>query len=147
MKGICLQSDSHTYLLDTNIILRFLLADDPAQTRSTTELMVKVGEGKVSVEIKDFVLLETVWVLEASCRVPRKEIADKLINILNLSGIVNASRSTLIQALLSFKETKMDLVDCLLAAYSSPTTPVISFDGDLKKLGALRGEINRSSFE
>jgi predicted nucleic-acid-binding protein len=141
MKGIGLQSDSLTYLLDTNIILRFLLADDPAQTRSATELMSKVDEGKISVEIKDFVLLETVWVLEASCRVPRKEIADKLINILTLSGIVNANRSTLIQALLSFKETRIDLADCLLAAYSSPATPVVSFDRDLKKLGAHRSAI------
>lgn len=136
-----MQTDSSTYLLDTNIILRFLLADDPAQSRSATELMSKVDEGNVSLEIKDFVLLETVWVLEASCRVPRKEIADRLINILNLSGIVNANRSTLIQALLSFKETSIDLADCLLAAYSSPATPVISFDGDLKKLGAHKGEI------
>lgn len=136
-----MQTDSSTYLLDTNIILRFLLADDPAQSCSATELMSKVDEGNVSVEIKDFVLLETVWVLEASCRVPRKEIADRLINILNLSGIVNANRSTLIQALLSFKETSIDLADCLLAAYSSPATPVISFDRDLKKLGAHKGEI------
>jgi predicted nucleic-acid-binding protein len=141
MKGVCLPSDSHTYLLDTNIILRFLLADDPAQTRSATELMSKVDEGKVTVEIKDFVLLETVWVLEASCHVPREEIADKLINIFNLSGIANANRSTLIQALLSFKETSIDLADCLLAAYSSPATPVISFDRDLIKLGAHKGAI------
>jgi len=131
-----LQSDSHTYLLDTNIILRFLLADDPVQTRSATELMSKIDEGKISAEIKDFVLLETVWVLETSCRVPRTEIADKLINILNLSGIVNTKRSTLIQAMLSFKETRIDLADCLLAAYSSPATPVVSFDRDLKRLGA-----------
>lgn len=131
-----MQSHPRTYLLDTNIILRFLLADDPAQTRSATKLMSQVDEGNVLVEIKDFVLLETVWVLEASCRVPRKEIADKLISILNLSGIVNANRSTLIQALLSFKESKIDLADCLLAAYSSPATPVVSFDRDLKKLGA-----------
>jgi predicted nucleic-acid-binding protein len=136
MKGIRLQSDSHTCLLDTNIILRFLLADDPTQTRNATELMAKVDQGKASAEIKDFVLLETVWVLESSCRVPRNEIADRLINILNLSGIVNANRSTMIQALLSFKESKIDLADCLLAAYSSPATPVISFDRDLKKLGA-----------
>jgi predicted nucleic-acid-binding protein len=141
MKGMRLQADSHTYLIDTNIILRFLLGDEPAQTRSATELMSKVDEGKVSVEIKDFVLVETVWVLETSCRVPRKEIADTLINLLNLSGIVNANRSMLIQALLSFKETKIDLVDCLLAAYSSPDTPVISFDRDLKKLGAHKAEI------
>lgn len=131
-----MQSDSQTYLLDTNIILRFLLADDPAQTRSATELMFKIDEGKISAEIKDFVLLETVWVLEASCHVPRTDIADKLIYILNLSGIVNTNRSTLIQAMLSFKETRIDLADCLLAAYSSAATLVVSFDRDLKRLGA-----------
>jgi hypothetical protein len=53
---------------------------------------VKDREQILSVENNDFVLLETLWVLEASCRVPRKEIADKLINILNLSGIVNVNR-------------------------------------------------------
>lgn len=136
-----MQSDSPTYLLDTNIILRFLLADDPTQTQRATSLMTNVAAGQILAEIKDFVLLESVWVLDASFHIPRWEITEKLINILNFSGIINANRSILIQALLNFKETKIDLADCLLAAYSSPVTPVVSFDRDLKKLGAHMGSI------
>jgi predicted nucleic-acid-binding protein len=135
------QSKAPTYLLDTNIILRFLLADDPAQTRKATTLITDIAEGRIAAELKDFILLELAWVLEVSCQVPRREIADKLINILNLSGIVNSNRANLIQALLNYKTTKIDLADCLLAAYSSPDTPVISFDKDFQKLGAHLGSI------
>lgn len=136
MKGCSVQSDTPTYLLDTNIILRFLLADDPAQSPKATILMTNIAEGQTNAELKDFILLELAWVLEVSCQVPRREIADKLINVLNLSGIVNTNRSILIQALLNYKTTKIDLADCLLAAYSSPDRPVISFDKDFRKLGA-----------
>jgi len=135
------QSDSPTYLLDTNIVLRFLLADDPDQTQQATELMSDAAEGRIRVEIKDFVLLELVWVLEGRCHVPRNQIADRLINILNFSGITNANRSNLIQALFHYKETRIDLADCLLATYSSPDAPVVSFDSDLNKLGAHMGLI------
>lgn len=131
-----MQSNSQTHLLDTNIILRFLLGDDPEQSKTAKGLMTKICDGLTNAEIKDFVLLESVWVLDASFHIPRSEIAEKLINILNFSGIVNTNRSTLIHALLRFKETKIDLADCLLAAYSSPATPVVSFDRDLRKLGA-----------
>lgn len=103
--------------------------------------MAKICDGLIIAEIKDFVLLESVWVLDVSFSIPRFEIADKLINILNFSGIVNTNRSILIHALLSYKETNIDLADCLLAAYSSLDTPVVSFDRDLEKLGAHIGAI------
>jgi len=135
------QSDDPAYLLDTNIILRFLLADDPNQSQKARTLMANIAGGQVLAEVKDFIILELTWVLESSCYVPRQEIADKLINILNFSGIVNSNRATLIQALLNYKKTRIDLADCLLAAYSAPDTPVFSFDKDLKRLGAHLGSI------
>ncbi len=133
-------SEKQTHLLDTNIILRFLLGDDPKQSKIVNKLMTSICDGQTLAQIKDFVLLETVWVLDASFHIPHDEIADKLINILNFTGITNSNRSILIRALLDFKEKNIDLADCLLAAYSSPSMPVVSFDKDLKRLRAHLAE-------
>ena len=124
-------------LLDTNVVLRFLLADDPEQSRKATAFFGAVEKGERQASIKEFILLELVWVLENACRVPRNEIADKLSTILSFSGMVSPGRYAMIRALLLYKETRIDFADCLLAACSSPATPVVTFDRDLEKLNAV----------
>ena len=50
--------------LDTNVLLRFLVADDAAQNRRAAEFIETVLENKGTLYISDIVLVETVWVLE-----------------------------------------------------------------------------------
>jgi predicted nucleic acid-binding protein len=57
--------------------------------------------------------------------------------ILNFSGIANSNRSELLQALLKFETSNTDIVDCVLAAMSSSSRVVVSFDKDMLKLKAV----------
>jgi len=68
--------------------------------------------------------------------VPRTEIVGSISAVLNFSGIVNTDRSEILKALLAYETSNTDIVDCILAARSSPDKPVISFDKDLEKLKA-----------
>jgi predicted nucleic acid-binding protein len=43
----------------------------------------------------------------------------------------------ILEALLKFKKSNTDIVDCILAAYSSSDKVVVSFDKDLEKLKAV----------
>jgi len=49
-------------------------------------------------------------------------------------GIVNTDKSQSLSALLKYEATNTDIVDCILAAASTESRPVISFDSDIEKL-------------
>jgi len=51
------------FLIDTNIIIRFLIGDDEEQLQIATEIFKKVEDGEIEVEILDSVLMETLFVL------------------------------------------------------------------------------------
>jgi predicted nucleic-acid-binding protein len=125
------------YLIDTNIILRFLLGDHSEFSPKATAFMSEVSDGTIKAEILDVVTAECVYVMEKFYRIPREKISEKLSKILNFSGMVNSNRSELIQALLKFETSNADIVDCILAAMSSSSRVVISLDKDMLKLKAV----------
>ena len=53
------------HLADTNILLRFLIGDDPPKAARATALMGRVERAEEVLEITDEVLTETVWTLES----------------------------------------------------------------------------------
>ena len=126
------------YLIDTNVILRYLLGDHAEFSPKAESFMLDVSEGTKKAEIMDAVIVECIYVMEKYYRIPKSEIVGKLSGILNFSGIVNPGKSEILEALLKYAELNIDIVDCILATYSSNSKIVISFDKDLEKLKALR---------
>jgi predicted nucleic-acid-binding protein len=116
------------YLIDTNVILRYLMADHEKFSPKAKAFMVKVSQEKTKAEIPAVVIVECVYVMEKFYRIPRREIADKLSRIFNLSEIL--------EALIYFEASKADIVDCLLAAASAHDRIVVSFDKDFTELKA-----------
>ena len=125
------------YLIDTNVILRYLLGDHPKFSPKAESFMGDISEGTKKPEIFDVVIVECIYVMEKYYQIPKNEISTMLSGILNFSGIVNPDRSELLEALLKYNSTNIDIVDCILAAHSSPEKVVVSFDKDMKKLKAV----------
>ncbi len=132
-----MESPEKVYLIDTNAILRYLLDDHETYSPKAKTFMLQVSQGKKKVEIPAVVAVECIYVLEKYYAVPRNEIVESISAILNFSGVVNTDRSEILEALLKFKTSNTDIVDCILAAQSSPEKPVVSFDKDLEKLNAV----------
>jgi predicted nucleic acid-binding protein len=123
-------------LLDANVILRFVLGDDPIQSPRAHALMKRLETSQELAEVEDVVLAEIIWVLEKRARVPRFEIVRILSDLLIFSGIRYRGKRVGLQALTHFGSTNCDIADCLLAARArSRQTKVFSFDSDFKKLG------------
>jgi len=123
-------------LLDTNVLLRFLLADDPVQSSRAHALLKRLESDGERAELEDVVLAETVWVLEKRANVPRSEIVRALSDVLVFPGIWFRGKRVGLQALTYFGSTNCDIADCLLAARAkSRRARVLSFDHDFKKLG------------
>jgi predicted nucleic-acid-binding protein len=124
------------YLIDTNVILRYLLADHEKFSPKAKAFMVKVSQEKTRAEIPAVVISECVYVMEEFYRIPRLEITDTLGRILNFSWIVNPDKSEILEALIKYEASNADIVDCLLAASSAPDRVVVSFDKDFTRLKA-----------
>ena len=125
-------------LLDTNVLLRYLLGDDPVQSPRARVLFNRLEQSSERCEIPEVTLVETVWVLSKQAGVPRGIIASDLAGILKLPGIRHPRKRVWMDALTLFASTNCDMADCLLAAQAkSRGMSVTSFDADFRKLGCV----------
>lgn len=122
-------------LPDTNTIVRYLVADDPALHAKAKEFFDKVKHGGVKAVILESVIAECIYVLTKIYKVPRDRAAGSLIDILRYKGIANDDQQELIRALTLCSERGLDIVDCILyAKAASAEYHLFSFDANLNKL-------------
>ncbi len=124
------------YVIDTNVILRYLLADHKDLYRRAKAVMEEIRLGEKKVLILDSVIAECVYVLLKVYNVPRNEIAEKLKGILAYKGVVGREKELLMEALDIFARNNVDIVDAFVFAFATSTKErqLLSFDRDLKKL-------------
>ncbi|MEW6615298.1 MAG: PIN domain-containing protein [Thermodesulfobacteriota bacterium] len=125
------------YLIDTNIILRYLLEDHEEYSPRAKAFMMDISNGIKKAEILDVVIVESIYVMEKFYNIPKDEIVDKLSKIMNFPGVINPNRSEILNALLKYESLDIDIVDCILAAKSSSEKVVVSFDKDMERLKAV----------
>ena len=122
-------------LPDTNIIVRYLVADDPDMHAKAMEFFDKVKNGDVKAIILESVIAECIYVLTKIYRVPRDKAAESLTSVLRYKGIVNDDQQKLIRALTLCSEYGLDIVDCILCAKAvSAEDRLFTFDANLNKL-------------
>ena len=122
------------YLLDTNILLRLLLGDVPAQTAQIDVLF----QGGTIFEVADATLIEMVFVLEKIYGFERSLICENVFAITrNPQCITN--RALFEHAMPLYENyTKLSIIDCALLVYTrlNKTTPLYTFDKELIKHSA-----------
>jgi len=122
-------------LPDTNTIVRYLVADNPALHGKAKEFFDRVKHGGVKAVILESVIAECMYVLTKIYKVPRDRAAGSLIDILRYKGIANDDQQELIRALTLCSEQGLDIVDCILCAKAASTEDhLFTFDADLNKL-------------
>ncbi len=108
------------YLIDTNVILRYLLDDHNRFSPKAGAFMEAVSKETKKAKIPAIIIGECIYVLEKFYKVPKKEIIDKLCRILNFKGIINPDKSAILKSLFIYQDTNADIVDCILATLSTP---------------------------
>lgn len=115
-------------MLDTNIILRYLL-DDNEEMASAAEQIIQKENVLVSIEI----MAEVVYVLKGVYGVGRLKIGEKLIDFLN--EVSAAEPEILKLGIKTYAEYNLDFPDCILYAYNRVKGYEIkTFDKKLNKL-------------
>ena len=122
-------------LPDTNVIVRYLVADDPALHAKAKLFFDEVKDGRIRAVILESVIAECIYVLTKIYKVPRDRAAESLTDVLRYKGIANDDRQELIRALSLFSEQRLDIVDCILFAKAAAGgNNLFTFDADLNKL-------------
>lgn len=122
------------YLLDTNVLLRFLLNDHEDHSPLAADIFRQAVTGKCVLILTDVAIAEAVWVLTSFYKIDRRNTADKLVKVINSTGIKCPNREQMLDALSRFKATNCDFFDCYLAAMASDSGyHVASFDQGFKK--------------
>lgn len=122
------------YRLDTNTLIRFLKLDDPQQSERVIALFQKAARGEVLLVLDRIVLIEAIWVLRSVYDDPREAIAELLAKVATKPGIRCCDGPLTIDALYRYQTSRLDIVDCYLAAQSVADGDVLaSFDQGIAK--------------
>jgi predicted nucleic-acid-binding protein len=121
---------------DTNVLVRYLVRDDPDQAAIVDRVVSEVVASREMVFLDTVVLCETVWVLESGYRYGRSTIADVLDKLLRTQQFEIDRRDVVWRALRRFSRGKADFADYLIGENSTSRgcTSTCTFDR------ALRGE-------
>jgi predicted nucleic-acid-binding protein len=120
--------------LDTNVLVRFLVADDEAQYEAARRSLARLGPAEDSGFVADVVLAELAWVLRAAYGFTRDEILQALTMLAGADHLSFEDDARLARALRAFAEGRGDFADYLIRerALAVGCSTVQTFDRTLQ---------------
>jgi predicted nucleic-acid-binding protein len=103
--------------VDTNLFLRFLTDDVPAQADAVEKLLRQAEQNKIQLVTNSMVIAEIVWTLESYYESEREDIQNKILAILNTSGLEIPESSLILKAIIWYAEKNVDFIDAYTAAW------------------------------
>jgi len=118
-------------ILDTNILLRYLLKDDPTQFPAALALIL--GAPSRSLYVPTVIIAEIIWYFHSRLTpVPRSSIVAALQQVLANKSI--RFDPVLLNTVERYANTNLDFADCLIAARGvDRSLPVSSYDRGFRK--------------
>lgn len=123
--------------LDTNVIIRYIMQDDPGQVAAAVDVI----EGKLSHDNPGFitliVLVETVWVLKTVYRIPKAGLVAVLDSLLTTGQLRVESSESVFRALRAYRARTGDFSDALIAAVGAANgcSETLTFDRRAANVG------------
>lgn len=120
--------------LDTNVLVRYLTQDEPAQARRASAIiegtLAKGGNCYLSV----IVLCEIAWVLRGAYGLKKKSILLAVDQILETAGFLVEGRDLVREAVEQFRLGRGDFTDYLLGARNRAAgcSDTVTFDRSLR---------------
>jgi predicted nucleic-acid-binding protein len=102
--------------IDTNVLLRLWLFDDPAQNRRIDALLAAHGGRPGSLLVTDAVLAEAVWTLKSAFDQDERAQSIAVRSLLNETAFAFEDREAVAAALGLFEAGSCGFADCLVVA-------------------------------
>jgi predicted nucleic-acid-binding protein len=114
--------------VDTNVLVRVITNDDPAQASRAAKLLARPDR----VFVPKTVVLELEWVLRSGYGIDRQGIATAIHRLQYLSN-VEIEDDSIVALALTWYEAGMDFADGLHLASAGPGLDFATFDAALRK--------------
>jgi predicted nucleic-acid-binding protein len=120
--------------LDTNVLVRYIMQDDPKQSPKAAKVMdslADAGGGYITLVS----IVELVWVLTASYALTRAQVAQALDGIVRTKQFTIENAEQVVRALAIYKTGKADFADCLIerSAHKAGCEKTVTFDVNAAK--------------
>jgi predicted nucleic-acid-binding protein len=124
--------------VDTNILLRLLVHDDPDQQHRVREHIIKAHHAGGRLFVPQVVIQELIWVLRTGRHIPKEEVVKAVDGVLSIPVWEIENGARMAKALQIYEEHNVDFTDACLAAISHEkgVEGVLSFDRDMGRIGA-----------
>lgn len=115
--------------LDTNVLLRYFLEDDPVHSpiaRKVMDSLTAADPGWIGLAT----VLEFVWVLKSKTRASRSTVASALDRLLALDALMVEQAVVVSLAVRRFRGSNAEFADCLIAASAKAAgcKHIVTFD-------------------
>lgn len=126
--------------LDTNVLLRHLLADDPQQSPRATAYLRQVESGEMTVHTSDIVVFETVFTLQRQFGVAKADIREAVLPLLELSGVMLPGKRRYRRVFDLYADLNLPFADAyhVVLMQQQGLDHVVSFDRDFDRIPGLR---------
>jgi len=122
------------YLVDTNVLLRFLSGEPPKQAEAARRLFEAAAAGTVILEVSPVIVAEVMYTLTSFYEVNRAEAAACLAALLRRRGVKVANAEQVFGALKRLEKFNVGFADTFLAAGGAEQgVSIASFDRDFDK--------------
>ena len=101
--------------LDSNVLLRYIVKDDPDQSREASSIIHSTIRGGRQLFVNRIVLCELVWVLAIHYGHDRKAIGDTVEQVLETEGFEIENLKEAWAALSDYRSGRGDFADAFLA--------------------------------
>ena len=125
-----------TAFIDTNVLIRHLTGDPPAQAERATRYLAGADE----LLLPDLILAEVAYVLESYYEAPRTDVAVSLRAIVTFPKISVVDQELLLRAVEIYEIHRLDFADAYLVASAESTGVgvVASFDRSIDRVGTVQ---------
>ena len=127
------------YLLDANILLRFLTNDHRDHSAAAKKLFGDAGFGKISLRVPFISITETIFTLQRLYQADREDIGRELLKLLTAPGVTLTCPNWVLEAVENYQTQNVSFGDaCLAAEAKAEQIAVASFDRGLDKFPGLK---------
>ena len=121
--------------IDTNILIRALVSDEPGQFEAVKSLIRESERADEVLYVTTVVLTELVWVLRQRYRLNRSALADRLDQLLASPTFQLERELVVAQALDQYRRGRADFADYLIGAIAQEAgcRDTVTFDQKLRE--------------
>ena len=109
---------SKKVVIDTNLLVRYLINDDQKKADAVDNLLDKAIKGEIRIVVPSVVIAELVWVLESFYQLKADVILELVEAIVNTSGLDVTDKSMVISALRLYKNRNIDFIDAWIIEFA-----------------------------